>query len=84
MSEWKLYKLGEIARFQTGKLNSNAAIEGGKYPFSLVLLQLYTLIITLLIKKRYCLLEIMQKVISRLNIIMENLMLIKERILLKR
>ena len=33
MSEWKLYKLGEIARFQTGKLNSNAAIEGGKYPF---------------------------------------------------
>lgn len=33
MSEWKLYKLGEIARFQTGKLNSNAAIEGGIYPF---------------------------------------------------
>lgn len=33
MSKWKLYKLGEIARFQTGKLNSNAAIEGGKYPF---------------------------------------------------
>ena len=33
MNEWKTYKLGEIARFQTGKLNSNAAIEGGKYPF---------------------------------------------------
>ena len=33
MNEWKTYKLGEIARFQTGKLNSNAAIEDGKYPF---------------------------------------------------
>lgn len=33
MSEWKEYKLGEIASFKTGKLNSNAAIENGVYPF---------------------------------------------------
>lgn len=33
MSEWKEYKLGDVAEFKTGKLNSNAAIESGKYPF---------------------------------------------------
>lgn len=33
MTKCKTYKLGEIARFQTGKLNSNAAKEDGKYPF---------------------------------------------------
>ena len=33
MSEWRTYKLGEIAKFQTGKLNSNAAVENGIYPF---------------------------------------------------
>lgn len=33
MTEWKEYKLGEIASFKTGKLNSNAAVENGKYPF---------------------------------------------------
>lgn len=33
MIKWKTYKLGDIAKFQTGKLNSNAAIENGKYPF---------------------------------------------------
>lgn len=33
MSEWKKYKLGEIASFKTGKLNSNAAVENGIYPF---------------------------------------------------
>ena len=33
MTSWKIYKLGDIAKFQTGKLNSNAAIENGKYPF---------------------------------------------------
>ncbi len=33
MSEWKEYKLGEIASFKTGKLNSSAAVENGKYPF---------------------------------------------------
>ena len=33
MTNWKTYKLGEIAKFQTGKLNSNAAVENGKYPF---------------------------------------------------
>ena len=31
--EWRKVKLGEIAEFKTGKLNSNAAVEGGKYPF---------------------------------------------------
>ena len=30
---WKTYKLGDISKFQTGKLNSNAAVENGKYPF---------------------------------------------------
>ena len=33
MTEWKEYKLGEIASFKTGKLNSNAAVENGIYPF---------------------------------------------------
>ena len=33
MTEWKIYRLGDIAKFQTGKLNSNAAVENGKYPF---------------------------------------------------
>ena len=33
MSEWKIYKLGDIATFQTGKLNSNAAVSNGQYPF---------------------------------------------------
>lgn len=30
---WKTYKLGEIAQLKTGKLNSNAAVISGKYPF---------------------------------------------------
>ena len=33
MREWKQYKLGEIASFKTGKLNSNAAEVNGLYPF---------------------------------------------------
>lgn len=33
MEEWKEYKLGKIAEFRTGKLNSNAAVKNGKYPF---------------------------------------------------
>lgn len=33
MEEWKEYRLGEIAEFRTGKLNSNAAVDNGKYPF---------------------------------------------------
>ncbi len=33
MEEWKEYKLGEIAEFRTGKLNSNASVDKGKYPF---------------------------------------------------
>ncbi len=33
MTEWKEYKLGEVASFKTGKLNSNAAVENGIYPF---------------------------------------------------
>ena len=33
MEERKEYKLGEIAEFRTGKLNSNAAVDNGKYPF---------------------------------------------------
>ena len=33
MEKWKEYRLGDIAEFRTGKLNSNAAVENGKYPF---------------------------------------------------
>lgn len=33
MEEWKEYKLGEIAEFRTGKLNSNASVQNGKFPF---------------------------------------------------
>ena len=33
MTSWKIYKLGDIATFQTGKLNSNAAVSNGQYPF---------------------------------------------------
>jgi len=32
-SEWKSYSLEEIAIFNTGKLDSNAAENNGKYPF---------------------------------------------------
>jgi type I restriction enzyme S subunit len=30
---WEVVPLGELVNFVTGKLNSNAAVEGGKYPF---------------------------------------------------
>ena len=30
---WEVVPLGELVNFTTGKLNSNAAVEGGKYPF---------------------------------------------------
>ncbi len=33
MEEWREYRLGEIAEFKTGKLNSNAAVQKGKFPF---------------------------------------------------
>lgn len=33
MEEWKECRLGEIAHFTTGKLNSNAAEDNGLYPF---------------------------------------------------
>ena len=32
-AEWNRYKLSDIADFTTGKLNSNAAVDNGKYPF---------------------------------------------------
>lgn len=32
-TKYDVVKLSEIASFKTGRLNSNAAIEGGKYPF---------------------------------------------------
>lgn len=31
--EWTTKKISEIANFSTGKLNSNAAVDNGKYPF---------------------------------------------------
>lgn len=30
---WKQQKLGDVCEIRTGKLNSNAAVENGKYPF---------------------------------------------------
>ena len=33
MSEWKKVKLGEITSIKTGKLDSNAAVTNGEYPF---------------------------------------------------
>lgn len=32
-TEWKKVKLKEVSDFTTGKLNSNAAVAGGEYPF---------------------------------------------------
>lgn len=32
-SEWRQVTLGDVASFKTGKLDSNAAEQGGKYPF---------------------------------------------------
>lgn len=31
--DWNIYKLSDIANFTTGKLNSNAAVDDGEYPF---------------------------------------------------
>ncbi len=77
MSEWKEYKLGEVATFRTGKLNSIAAVIDGKYPF-------FTCAPTTLAINDYAfdqeailLAGNMQKVIFVLNIIKENLMYIK-------
>lgn len=33
MNKWNEYKLGDICSFKTGKLNSNAAVINGEYPF---------------------------------------------------
>jgi type I restriction enzyme S subunit len=33
ISEWKAVMLGEVAAFKTGKLDSNAAVPNGNYPF---------------------------------------------------
>ena len=33
MTTWTKQKLGEAVTFRTGKLNSNAAVVNGKYPF---------------------------------------------------
>ena len=33
MSEWKKMKLGDVTSIKTGKLDSNAAVPNGKYPF---------------------------------------------------
>ena len=32
-ADWPLIPLGELVDFKTGKLDSNASVEGGKYPF---------------------------------------------------
>ena len=33
MSEWKKVKLGDCTTIKTGKLDSNAAVDNGLYPF---------------------------------------------------
>ncbi|CDM97890.1 MAG: restriction endonuclease subunit S, partial [Limnospira sp. PMC 1291.21] len=33
MSEWNIEPLGKIAVIQTGRLDSNAAVDGGIYPY---------------------------------------------------
>ena len=32
-NHWRKYRLHELCNFETGKLNSNAAVKNGKYPF---------------------------------------------------
>ena len=32
-NDWKTAKLGELVVFKTGKLDSNAAVPDGEYPF---------------------------------------------------
>ena len=32
-SDWPIVKLGDVVNFRTGKLNSNAAVENGEFPF---------------------------------------------------
>lgn len=33
MDSWKKHKLKDLVSFRTGKLDSNAAVDGGQYPF---------------------------------------------------
>lgn len=33
MSTWPQYKFKDLASLKTGKLDSNAAVDGGEYPF---------------------------------------------------
>lgn len=61
MSEWKEYKLGEIASFKTGKLNSSAAVENGKYPFFTCSPVTLSLISMSIIRKLFYWQEITQK-----------------------
>lgn len=46
--------LGDLVEIKTGKLNSNAMVDGGKYPFLLVQEKFLRLIITTLIVKQFC------------------------------
>jgi hypothetical protein len=36
MSEWRECKLGDVATFRTGKLNSNAENPNGIYPYCMI------------------------------------------------
>ena len=44
-------KLKYIAKYPTGKLNSNAAVEDGEYPFFLHVLMKYTRLIVILMRE---------------------------------
>lgn len=73
-------KLKTLAKYPTGKLNSNAAVEDGKYPFSHVHMT-YTVLISIpMMENMFSLVVTMQVEIFRFSIIMGNLMLTKEPI----
>jgi len=58
---WDVVSLGELVEFTTGKLDSNAAVEGGKYHSLHVLKKIFESITTLLMKKQYFFRVIMRK-----------------------
>ena len=76
--KWEIAKLGKIAIIRTGKLDSNAAVIGGRYPFLLVTQIHYQLMYGHMIQKPFCLQGIMQVEIIRRSTIKASLMLIKE------
>lgn len=73
-------KLKTLAKYPTGKLNSNAAVEDGEYPFSHVHMTYSVLISIPMMENMFFLGVTMQAEIFRFSITMGNLMLTKEPI----